>query len=1055
MLKRWIGRISLRYALGAAMMFATANTVLAQDDTDTLRPYYSGNGFLNRELYDLAAQEYTTFLEEAPYHEKAAVARYGLAVCLVRLGRHADAVSHLEKLVGLNDFEYSAETQMMLGQSRLALGDYARAAEAFGTVLDRHGNSELADEAAALRAEAFYYNRDHGLVEGPAQLLIDRFPDSPLRERTEFFRALASMASGNYSRSADQFDAMLVRFPEGQYAGQATLLMGQSLHRSNVLPRALQNYERVVEGAEAAYVPDALYGMAIILHRDGKMDRAAKAVDRLLAEFPENGNVANAQLLRGRISFDRGQYDAAKEDFAALEAGPEDLRDDAAYWLGKCSLRLNEPMDTIKRLEAALKDYPASSMRAEMLYDLAVALHRTDQYEQSVETLQRFDGAFPDHQLSAPALHLMASARHQQGQYAASTPLCDRFLATYAEHELAAEIRFIAAENAFLQKNYQDAEGGYAAYLAQHPQSPRVLDAEYRRGMSLYHLNRLDDAAGMLVALEAAAHDDERYRLALFAQGDIAFQQNDWALAQEYFKQYLSHGEEQIAADDARLKLGLADMRQGRAAEALVSFDRFLEQYPTSPHRAQAMFERGQALVMLERFDDAEVVFTAFMQEFSGTSFAPHALNHLGTIAQRAERHDDAAKYFAQVSEVAPTLDIVPETMFQRGQSLLAARRLADAEAVLTELLNEYPEAARAASAAALRAIAVARQGRQDDALALISVVEQEYMSKLDASLRGSLLYEKAWCQRGREDLLGAESTYQQLIKIEDAGPLRLHAMLERAEIQAADERFGTAQEQLEALLQLLKSEEKVPADLARQASYRIGVCEFRLGAFERSADRFDRYLQEYPQSDVELSARLLGGESHFNLGQHTRAIEHLKVITEGADDTESYGPALLRLGECYAVLQYWPQSGEAYEQYMVKFPDSAQWFQAQFGIGWSLDNRGEHAQAIDAYRPVVDRHRGPTAARAQFQIGECLFAMGRHSEAVRELLKVDILYGYPEWSAAALYEAGRCFQAMNDPVQARRQFEQVREKHADTEWATLASQRLEEMASTTLPGRR
>ncbi|MCA9295049.1 MAG: tetratricopeptide repeat protein, partial [Phycisphaerales bacterium] len=577
MLKRWIVRISMRYALGAAMLFATASTVLAQDDTDTLRPYYSGNGFLNRELYDLAAQEYTTFLEQAPYHEKAAVARYGLAVCLVRLGRHADAVSHLEKLVGLNDFEYGAETQMMLGQSRLALGDYARAADAFGTVLDRYGDSDLADEAAALRAEAFYYNRDYALVDGPAQRLIDRFPDSPLRERTEFFRALASMASGEYSRSADQFDAMLVRFPDGQYAAQATLLMSQSLHRSNMLPRALQNYERVVKGADAAYVPDALYGMAIILHREGKMDRAAKAVDRLITEFPENGNVANARLLRGRIAFDREQYDAAKKDFAALESGPQDLRDDAAYWLGKCSLRTNEPMDTIHRLEAALNDYPDSSMRAEMLYDLAVALHRTGQYEQAVETLQRFDREFPDHLLSAPALHLMASARHQQGQYAASTPLCDRFLATYPDHELAAEIRFIAAENAFLQKNYDDAEQRYATYLDLHPQAPRVLDAEYRRGMSLYHLNRLDDAAGALVSLEAAAHDDERYRLALFAQGDIAFQQNDWARAQEYFNQYLSHGEDQVAADDARLKLGLADMRQEKAAEALASFERFLE----------------------------------------------------------------------------------------------------------------------------------------------------------------------------------------------------------------------------------------------------------------------------------------------------------------------------------------------------------------------------------------------------------------------------------------------------------------------------------------------
>jgi TolA-binding protein len=98
-------------------------------------------------------------------------------------------------------------------------------------------------------------------------------------------------------------------------------------------------------------------------------------------------------------------------------------------------------------------------------------------------------------------------------------------------------------------------------------------------------------------------------------------------------------------------------------------------------------------------------------------------------------------------------------------------------------------------------------------------------------------------------------------------------------------------------------------------------------------------------------------------------------------------------------------------------------------------------------YAIVTGKHQGPTAARAQFQIGECLFAQGKHDEAVRELLKVDILYAYPEWSAAALYEAGRCFEAMNQTEKARAQYEQVREKHGQTRWASLAAKRLTALA--------
>ena len=121
---------------------------------------------------------------------------------------------------------------------------------------------------------------------------------------------------------------------------------------------------------------------------------------------------------------------------------------------------------------------------------------------------------------------------------------------------------------------------------------------------------------------------------------------------------------------------------------------------------------------------------------------------------------------------------------------------------------------------------------------------------------------------------------------------------------------------------------------------------------------------------------------------------------------------------------------------------------------GWPRENQRRFDEAIKAYEPVVARHQGPTAARAQFQIGECLFAKKRYHEAVRALLKVDILYAYAEWGAAALYEAGRCFEHLGKPVEARSQSKTVTEKHATTRWAQLASQRLATLSKNTLPGR-
>ncbi|MHC4992646.1 MAG: tetratricopeptide repeat protein, partial [Planctomycetota bacterium] len=264
--------------------------------------------------------------------------------------------------------------------------------------------------------------------------------------------------------------------------------------------------------------------------------------------------------------------------------------------------------------------------------------------------------------------------------------------------------------------------------------------------------------------------------------------------------------------------------------------------------------------------------------------------------------------------------------------------------------------------------------------------------------------------------------------------------------------------EQAADLLRILQAaaddeQQLVPPEVRRQCAYRLGLCEYHLGNTDQASQLLEAYLADEPEGQLVPSARLLAAEAHLKAGRHPQAIEHLTRVVEDFPGDEAAGPAQLRLGECHAALQYWQRSREAFAAFLDRHAASPMWFQAQFGIGWALENEGRFEDAVSAYRAVVQRHQGPTAARAQFQIGECLFARKQYEEAARELLKVDILYAYPEWSAAALYEAGRCFQEMGDPVDARRQFTQVREQYPDTRWASLAGDRLEELAETSLPG--
>lgn len=1041
-----------RVAAIAVLLLLATGPALAQtsaEDASALRAYFSANGMLNRGLYDLAVTEYRGFLDRYPDHEKADVARYGLGVSLFRLDRAREAIEALTPLGGRRDFVYAAEVSTILGQCQLTLQQYEAAALRFQEVLDDQIDDDLADDAAALQAEAWHDAGQPARAADSARLLVSRWPDSPMRERAELFWGLAEMAQGNYAAAAERFGDLLERFPNGQHAEQATLLHAQSLHRANAPRRAIEAYRRVIGQAHDTYIPEALYGLSLLLYQEDQARAAGSMLDEMIERFPDADLASAARVLRGRVWFDQGDLDKARAQYGKVPRTDRDQADDAAYWNAKCDLRAGDAAGAAKRLAEAIERFPSSDLRPEMMYDHAVALTRAEQIDAAVDRLEEFRRRYPRHALAPEALHLLAATEHERGAYDRSLALCATFLTDYADHALVPAVEFMAAESTFLSGRYADAAIAYRGFLARFPNDTQAPAATYRLGMALYQLHDYEEAEPLLTRSAAKRKKGVMFRPALLAVGDLHFQAGRWSTAETYFSDYLAFGLDQPSADDALFKLGLSHHRQNETAEALAAYDRLIAEFPGA-HEPQVTFERGQALVALGRSDEAKRVFHAIVRDEPGSRFAMHALNYLGTIAINEKDYTAAAALFDRVTKQKDAgADILATALAQRGAALFAAGIFDQAEAVFRRLLDRYPESPHAATATARLAIALARQDRHQDALDLIGTMSRSARTSLDPELRSSLAYEKAWCLRalGRPD--DAITAYGSLVQEPGGGDLANHGLLEMAELESGAGRADRAESHLEQLLE----RPGLSSDLRGQAMYRLAVCAYEDGRHQDAARRFTAFIDAYPASDLIGSAHLLAGESLFKSGRHGEAARHLEQFVSGDPGSESIGPGLLRLGECHAALQNWPESERAFRRYLDRFASADLAYQARFGLGWAQENQGRRDAAVASYREVVDTHAGPTAARAQFQIGECLYADKKYDEAARELLKVDILYNYPEWSAAALYEAGRCFRELGDPVQARELFTQVAETARGTQWGALAVDRLKELSRSGLPG--
>jgi TolA-binding protein len=75
----------------------------------------------------------------------------------------------------------------------------------------------------------------------------------------------------------------------------------------------------------------------------------------------------------------------------------------------------------------------------------------------------------------------------------------------------------------------------------------------------------------------------------------------------------------------------------------------------------------------------------------------------------------------------------------------------------------------------------------------------------------------------------------------------------------------------------------------------------------------------------------------------------------------------------------------------------------------------GRLDEARAAFQKVLDARRsGDLAAQAQLMLGETFFHQDQFHEALREFLKVDILYKAPHWQASALLEAGKVYERLD-----------------------------------------
>ncbi len=316
----------------------------------------------------------------------ATYARLGRAEALANVGRVPEAVLEAQQLLD-EELPRSVRVGLILSMAEALEASQPQGALIWYVRLQRESISP-ADQALALwRSASIEYDLgDEGPRLSAWTAVIQRFPETPTAQAIvdeppastvsldSYYVGLVYYRGGRDREAREAFETSLEtnrNGPDRSLAARASYYLAVMDERVGRIDDAIEGYARVVElDPRVELADDALWWRGRLLEQKDRIEDAEASYRQLVAQLGGSGWASEAGFRLALLAYDRGDFEQAAGEFAALAGGAEgEERQRALLWQGKALSAAGEE-DAAKKTwqglrEEATADYYA--LRAAVL----------------------------------------------------------------------------------------------------------------------------------------------------------------------------------------------------------------------------------------------------------------------------------------------------------------------------------------------------------------------------------------------------------------------------------------------------------------------------------------------------------------------------------------------------------------------------------------------------------------------------------------------------------------------------------------------------------------
>ncbi len=531
--------------------------------------------------------------------------------CLFASKKKKEASVYLNKVV--NSAEYGSQAKYYLGFMAYEGDDYKAANKYFDAVADDDKYKE----------KMSYYQADMNFKQGDFQKAIElgekAMGKSDVVEKSELNKIIGESYFNlkEYAKAIPYLSAY--KGKKGKWSNTDYYQLGYAYYKQNDFENAIAQFNKIINGKDFI-AQNAYYHLG---ESYLKLDKKQQAM--------------NAFKNASEMTFDLVIQEDASLNYAKL-----------SYEIG------NSYQNVPTVLLDFMTKYPNNASRSEIEKLLIDSYISSKNYKEALALLEK--NKSPENKIAYQKVTFYRGLElYTDKNYQEAAKMFDKSLEKQMDAMVAARAVFWKGETEYVLGDYKSALMSYKQFLdsSEAPKTPEYKNANYNIGYACFKLKDYEQAANYFQKqTEKGANDKVRLIDSYLRLGDSRYMTSKYWPALEAYNKVIDL--KNVDADYASFQKAMCYGFVGRNDKKIDDLNSFLQMFPKSMYRDDALYELANTYVAVNKQDLALQTYDRLNTEYKKGSFTAKAILRQGLIYYNSDRDNLALTKFKKVASDFP-----------------------------------------------------------------------------------------------------------------------------------------------------------------------------------------------------------------------------------------------------------------------------------------------------------------------------------------------------------------------------------------------------------------